>query len=815
LLPEMKIVTSLWRWSLCLFAALEIAPADPITVGQVVGFTPGIHGAVELVFPSEVGKVYQIQISSDMATWDNEGYSVKGTGGQVSVLARTRNLPSAYYRLRDDGSLDNVAPVGPAGSDATVTAANILAALQGMDSTQERSVQDALDLKSRNDLGTLRGLRNLIQLADGNLQTDIIMIGDSFNLGLFNGLEKLTLPRGAYRCGQVSGGGDSGVTLTYGDYSKSPDGKYWTISNGGNLTCGYLETGNAGPADTAHFTLFPGTGMAQIQYRHNESANWTNLGSAIHTSAITSVQIGNVALPDFRPDYKLRLTAAGGMVNGWLGMSHQGAGMRTINFALSGQDIGQSASVSQAIWRAMVTGYSADLVMTTFADHRFTSIPGAYPKGTESWANGGPIDNLRTWSRLSNGSIDWMVVGAHPVDPALSDPPDAILDPLFNALGIGNNTDSRVKDGVKAARDWALAKGEGFFDSYSLFPSYSEAASAGLYASSTPAVTGISLNGTTVSVTIAAGHGVKPGESRSATITGITGNTGTDPNGRWLMTATSPTVMQYTVTGATGTYGGTPTIVIEDGIHLTAKGKQFNAAAVAAQTNLGRYFGSTALRVGDMFLSTTRAHLGNPALAAYNFNDGGLPSIGHVAANQFRATLGNDESEGIGFRCTASSIGHFFTWSSEGGDNVTHQLYGTTLRPGTTTLAGSPAQAMLGDSSRRYGGVTTTGLAVGVQIKTGPFTLGATDHTIVCTGNGGWTVTVPASFPANDLAPAGRQYVIINKTGGSITLAASSDGNMLQKIDNATTLVVPARSTARIISTGTLASGNYVNWVTW
>ena len=811
----MKIVTSLWRWSLSLFAALGFAQAEPISVGQVLGFTPGIHGAVELVFPSEAGKYYQIQISSDMAAWDNEGYSVKGTGGQVSVLARTRNFPNAYYRLRDDGSPENVAPVGPPGSDANVTAANILAALQAMNSTQVRNTQDALDLQSRNDLGTLRGLRNLIQLADGNLQTDVIMIGDSFNLGLFNGLEKLSLPRGSYRCGQVAGGGDSGVTLAAGDYTRSPDGKYWIIGNGGNLTCGYLETGNAGPADTAHFTLFPGTGMAQIQYRHNESTDWTNLGSAINTAAITSVQIGNVGLPEYRPDYKLRLTAAGGTVNGWLGMSHQGAGMRTINFALNGQDIGQSASVPQAIWRAMVTGYSADLVMTTFADHRFTSIVGAYPKGTESWAEGGPIDNLRTWSRLSNSSIDWLVVSAHPVDPALTDPPDAILDPLFNELGIGNNTDARIKDGVKAARAWALAKGEGFFDSYSLFPSYSEALSAGLYASSTPAVTGISRSGNTVSVTIASGHGIRPGESHSATISGITGSTGTNPNGRWLMTATSPTVLQYTVTGSIGIYGGTPTIVIEDGIHLTPKGKQFNAAAVTTQTNLGRYFSSTALRVGDMMLSTTRAHLGTPALAAYNFNDGGQPSIGNIAANQFRATLGNDESEGIGFRCTASSIGHFFTWSPEAGDNVTHQFYGTTLRPGTTTSAGSPARAMLGDSSRRYGGITTTGLAVGVQVKTGSFTLGATDHTIVCTGNGGWTITVPPSFPANDLAPGGRQYVIINKTGGNITLAASSDGTTLQKIDTATTLVVPARTTARIVSTGTLASGNYANWVTW
>ncbi|MCW1883475.1 hypothetical protein OKA04_01960 [Luteolibacter flavescens] len=815
LLTMMKMITSLWRLSLCLLASLGMAKADPISVGQVLGFTPGIHGAVELVFPSEVGKYYQIQISADMATWDNEGYSVKGTGGQVSVLARTRSLPSAFFRLRDDGNPANTAPVGLPGSDASVTAENALAALLAMDPSQAGALRDALDLQSRNDNASLRGLRNLIQLADGNLQTDVIMIGDSFNLGLFNGLEKLTIPRGSYRCGQVTDGGDSGVTMVGDDYIRSPDGKYWAITSGGNMTCGYLQTGKDGPADTAHVTLFPGTGMAQIQYRHGATTDWTNLGVPINTSAITTVQISNLALPAFRPDYRLRLVASGGVVNGWLGMSHQGPGLRIMNFSLNGQDIGQTASVSQAIWQEMIKGYSADLVMSTFADHRFTSIAGAYPKGTASWVDGGPINNLRTWSRVANGLIDWLVVGAHPVDPALSDAPDEIIDPLFNALGIGNRTDARVKDGAEVARAWALRKGEGFFDSYSLFPSYEEAVSAGLYASWSPQVTGISRSGNVVSVTFASAHQIAVGESRNATISGISGSTGTNPNGRWMMTAISPTVLRFTVTGANGTYGGVPVVVIEDGVHLSATGKLFNSNAVIEQTNLGRYFGATAIRVGDMLLSATRLYQAAPALAVYNYNDGNVPSMGNIKANQFRATLGNDESEGIGFRSTGSSIGHFFTWSGPGGENVTQQFYGATLRPGVTTMPGGVPASMLGDSTRRYGGVTTAGLAVSVQTRTGGFTLGATDHTIICTGTGGWTITLPLSFSGNDLAPAGRQYVILNKTSGRITLATSSNGTAFQRIDDATTLSIPAGESAQVISTGTLTSANYANWVTW
>ncbi|MCW1887438.1 hypothetical protein OKA04_22065 [Luteolibacter flavescens] len=131
----MSITLPLKRLMACLATISGICLADPIGVGEVRGFTPGIHGAVELVFQSEVGKHYQIQISSDLATWDNEGYSVKGTGGEISVLARTRNLPNAYYRLRDDGSPDNVAPLASVTAGAIAAAGGALADFSNVDAT--------------------------------------------------------------------------------------------------------------------------------------------------------------------------------------------------------------------------------------------------------------------------------------------------------------------------------------------------------------------------------------------------------------------------------------------------------------------------------------------------------------------------------------------------------------------------------------------------------------------------------------------------------------------------------------------------------
>lgn len=78
--------------------------------------TPGIRGAVELTFATEVNKFYQIRISDDLENWDNEGYAVKGTGGQMRQLVSTRNLPKAFYVLHDQGDPANLAPSVPPGT---------------------------------------------------------------------------------------------------------------------------------------------------------------------------------------------------------------------------------------------------------------------------------------------------------------------------------------------------------------------------------------------------------------------------------------------------------------------------------------------------------------------------------------------------------------------------------------------------------------------------------------------------------------------------------------------------------------------------
>lgn len=95
---------------LAAMAAFSPLAGEPIELGSPIEVTPGIRGAVELTFASTVGTYYQIEISPDATSWDNEGYSMKGTGGQMTAKVSTRNWPQAFYRLRDTGDPANLAP---------------------------------------------------------------------------------------------------------------------------------------------------------------------------------------------------------------------------------------------------------------------------------------------------------------------------------------------------------------------------------------------------------------------------------------------------------------------------------------------------------------------------------------------------------------------------------------------------------------------------------------------------------------------------------------------------------------------------------
>ena len=122
----------------------------------------------------------------------------------------------------------------------------------------------------------------------------------------------------------------------------------------------------------------------------------------------------------------------------------------------------------------------------------------------------------------------------------------------------------------------------------------------------------------------------------------------------------------------------------------------------------------------------------------------------------------------------------------------------------------------LGTSAKRFRGVVTGAVTSGYVTKTATYTLTSADHTIHCT-SGTFDVTLPLVFDGGTddaYANKGREIVIVNSGTGTITLKTKSDGTILQKIDAATTYTLGSGQKVRLQATGTLASGNYANWIT-
>lgn len=55
--------------------------------------------AVELFFPTEIGRRYRLERSVDLATWEPHGGLIEGTGSEVSVFASSRDGIQRYWRL--------------------------------------------------------------------------------------------------------------------------------------------------------------------------------------------------------------------------------------------------------------------------------------------------------------------------------------------------------------------------------------------------------------------------------------------------------------------------------------------------------------------------------------------------------------------------------------------------------------------------------------------------------------------------------------------------------------------------------------------
>lgn len=80
----------------------QSAAATSINAPVIPGAELHAFTAIEIVWPSEVGHLYQVQWtpSLDQPQWTNLGRAVSGSGGDLSVFDSTRAHPQGFYRVQ-------------------------------------------------------------------------------------------------------------------------------------------------------------------------------------------------------------------------------------------------------------------------------------------------------------------------------------------------------------------------------------------------------------------------------------------------------------------------------------------------------------------------------------------------------------------------------------------------------------------------------------------------------------------------------------------------------------------------------------------
>lgn len=73
----------------------------PLDIADKPALVAEARTAIEFTFPAAVGKIYQIEVSSDLAVWEIVETGIAGTGGQVQRFYSTRGMPTRYFRVEE------------------------------------------------------------------------------------------------------------------------------------------------------------------------------------------------------------------------------------------------------------------------------------------------------------------------------------------------------------------------------------------------------------------------------------------------------------------------------------------------------------------------------------------------------------------------------------------------------------------------------------------------------------------------------------------------------------------------------------------
>jgi len=430
----------------------EIIPNTPLPV------TPGIRGAVELTFSSTVGIYYQVEFSTNLSTWDREGYSVKGTGGRMSILASTRGQASAaYYRLRTDGDPANTAP------SSSPTAEQIIASLgytpvaasgANLDADSAEKLRDMLSVSAEQTNPLPRTMSALIQdrgRNDRSFRLTQAVFGDSYGPDLADALDaRVAANRGSgmvFPDTVVTGGTDTV------DFTRSISGYVCVLGQGGTL----VHPKSAIIPSYYRFHVFyiaeAGGGSFRVQGSENGGTFFDLPANSTYPTApgtaanpISTNNGGAIKCEVFSYDFpttkprKVKLTVTSGTVrvlgvawsDTWDGAK---GGTQVYNLAGSGQTVRDMATAPQTCFDTILRTLKPHFGTFKVDDNaqQMASLPAFLEKIQAAWP------------------MDMVLVSSHPVY---------------------SSPDNNLTDADKVLRAVAAANGHTFVNIRAAMPSY-------------------------------------------------------------------------------------------------------------------------------------------------------------------------------------------------------------------------------------------------------------------------------------------------------------------------------------------------------
>ncbi len=337
----------------------------------------------------------------------------------------------------------NTAARGPAGSDASVTAANVLTAAQAMTSAQQSDAREAIKAAELRGTDRSPAYRSALYNGGSNARPNLFFFGDSMI-----GLAKVIIQNQVAAYGSISGYGwiigtpGNGGTTENDACVKWITGETFLLTAAGHYV-EFAENGaNAVEANTIKVYAYrsPTGGTFKIQLNTN-GAGWVDEVTGISTSGTLGSFVTTITKTAYNATYKVRCVWTSGNP-----VSIIGCGMRDtrklgpiVSFATNGStginNIDNSALTARAITDPIFADIAPNLLILSHLDGE------AMVNSSQATLQ----DNLAA-GVVSTGAPtpSWLVIG----------PP----------IGYNDATDLLRSAQQTAQMDLAASRGDSFFD---------------------------------------------------------------------------------------------------------------------------------------------------------------------------------------------------------------------------------------------------------------------------------------------------------------------------------------------------------------